>query len=189
MLEKVEIERSLTAAWNLFLDKPDAINGFDLSESGFWRSFRAIVLAAPLFALAVIVQARLFGETVGDAGFWLVNALRLGLDWITFPILLAIAAKPLGLAHRYGTFIIARNWGAVLAYALAAAASALTFLGLGAIFGSLLIIAAILVSFYYGFVVARRGLDIRPGFAIGMVVADTIISLTLSEMVYWATGS
>ena len=46
-LDRDEIARSLTGAWRVFLDKADAAGFFDLTVSGFWRSFRAIVLMIP----------------------------------------------------------------------------------------------------------------------------------------------
>ena len=55
-MNRAEIERSLTGAWRLFLGKPDAMRFFDASVEGFWRSFGAIVLVAPLYALTALAD-------------------------------------------------------------------------------------------------------------------------------------
>ena len=56
MLDRDEIARSLTGAWHLFLDRPDAMRYFDLSIEGFWRSFRAIVLLLPAYILSTLAE-------------------------------------------------------------------------------------------------------------------------------------
>ena len=56
MLERDEIARSLTGAWELFLDRPDAMRRFDISMTGFWRSFRAIVLVLPAYLVTSLAE-------------------------------------------------------------------------------------------------------------------------------------
>ena len=55
-MDRAEIARSLTGAWRLFLGRPDAMRFFDTSVDGFWRSFRAIILVAPLYALTALAD-------------------------------------------------------------------------------------------------------------------------------------
>ena len=189
MLERAEVERSLRAAWDLFLDRPDAMDGFDLSEEGFWRSFRAIALVVPLFVLGLLAQLRLTDTWAQGLGFWVLNGILLVLDWFAFPLLLALVAGPLGIGRRYAAFIIARNWASVWAYALMGAISFLVVLGLiGPESGMLLIGIAWLVVLYYAFIVARRGLEAGILLAVGVVIADTALSLTLSQLIDWLAG-
>src|SRR5262245_56628353 len=115
-LDRNEIARSLAGAWRVFLDKPDAPRFFDLSVGGFWRSFRAFVLIAPAYALTAAAEYQsLLGTTdadVSDSTFFLAKAIAACFDWVLFPILLALAAEPLGIQRNYTSFIIVRNWGA-----------------------------------------------------------------------------
>ena len=53
MITRDEITRSLTGAWEIFVDRPNAMRHFDTDYAGFWRSFQAILLIAPLYGLTV----------------------------------------------------------------------------------------------------------------------------------------
>src|SRR5262249_488650 len=118
-LDRNEIIRSLTGAWYVFLDKPDAPRFFDLSVEGFWRSFRAILLMIPAYGLTALTDYQtLVGSADGNfdtSTYVLTKVIADGFDWILFPILLFLVAEPLGITRRYPSFIIARNWGSVLA--------------------------------------------------------------------------
>jgi hypothetical protein len=59
MIDRDEINSSLTGAWKIFLDRPDALQHFDTSYAGFWRSFQAIFLIAPLYAVATLASWRM----------------------------------------------------------------------------------------------------------------------------------
>ena len=78
-MDRAEIERSLTGAWRLFLGKPDAMRQFDSSVDGFWRSFRAIVLIAPLYALTALADRHdmltdaIPTDDFSDGTFWAAN--------------------------------------------------------------------------------------------------------------------
>ena len=123
VLSRDEIVRSLNGAWELFLDRPDALRYFDLSVDGFWRSFRAIVLVVPSYLLAVLADRLARLPDVPGAGIRRRRLLRrqgasrLALDWVALPILLAAVAGPLSVEKGYSAFVIARNWGSVISVA------------------------------------------------------------------------
>ena len=80
---------------------------FDTSVDGFWRSFRAIVLVAPLYGLTALADRHDLltdanpTDDFSDAQFWAAKALTLGLDWMTLPILLGLIAGFLGIRRGY----------------------------------------------------------------------------------------
>ena len=185
MLERDEIARSLTGAWGLFLDRADAMRHFDVSVDGFWRSFRVVVLVLPLYVLTSLAERTIAASTMGPAPdaamFLLGNAVSLGLDWITLPIVLALAARPLGIERNYSAFVIARNWGSVIATIPFGAISLLLLFGMiGPEIANFLMLAALMVVLRYNFLIARRALDVAVGFAIGIVVLDLATSLTIA---------
>lgn len=67
-LDRDEIARSLTGAWRVFLDKPDAAQFFDLSVEGFWRSFRAFGLMIPFYGLVAAAEYRALIAANADVG-------------------------------------------------------------------------------------------------------------------------
>lgn len=185
MPSRDEILRSLTGAWHLFLDRADALRYFDVSIDGFWRSFGAIALVAPsYFLIALAERARILADPVNagfDSGIFLVNkVVSIGIDWIAFPILFAFIAGPLGFSRSYSAFVVARNWGAVLAV-LPFAATALLFL-LGIIsdgLASFLSLATLIIVIRYSYLIARRALGAEIGVAVAVILSDFALSLSI----------
>jgi hypothetical protein len=188
MIGRIEVRRSLEGAWRLFLNRPEAMLLFDLSIEGFWRSFQAIVLIAPIYALTVIAdEQHLLNDSIAETGFseaafLFGRAVALLLDWVTFPILLALVARRLGIARSYPAYIVARNWSGVIASAPFGAIALLTLIGLVSNeFGALLSLVAIGVALRYNYVVARTALAAGFGFAVAIVAADFIVSLLIAD--------
>lgn len=190
MLGREELFRSLTGAWRLFLDRPDAMRFFDVSIDGFWRSFAAIVLIAPTYLLfavserAVILSDPIVDPAFSDGAFFANKVLTLALDWIALPVLLALVAGPLGVGRTYAPYIVARNWCAVLATAPYFLVGVLLLIGVlsdgGATLLSLLILAVVL---RYNYMIARRALGADVGMVVGIVVADLAISFGVMALV------
>ena len=190
MLDREEVVRSLTGAWRIFLSRPDAMRFFDVSIDGFWRSFAAVVLIAPtylLFAIAertAILSEPIVDPAFSDGAFFANKVVALALDWTALPILLALVAGPLGVSRTYAPFIVARNWCAVLATAPYFVVSLLLVIGglsdSGATLLSLLILVVVI---RYNYMIARRALGADIGLAVGVVVADLLISFGVLALV------
>ena len=192
MIGPAEIQRSLTGAWRMFLGRPDAMRAFDTSNDGFWRSFQAIVLIAPLYALTAIADWRATLAAVppdselpfGPDAFWFSKALLLGLDWVTLPILLAWLGGFLGIKQRYAAYIVARNWSTVVAVAPFGAVALLDLLGL--LPGDAVLIpslVALVFALRLSYMVARTALAAPVEIAVGYVVFDFLVSLALVRIV------
>jgi hypothetical protein len=99
---------------DLIAAKPDWPKNFDLSTTGFLRSFLGPILALPLhlFAFAVVERAMLNGKTMPAADFYLV-ALAHVVDMTAFPLLIALLAKPLRIGGGYPAFVIVTNWASL----------------------------------------------------------------------------
>ncbi len=186
MLHRDEIIRSLTGAWELFLDRSDAMRFFDVSSDGFWRSFYAIILIVPAYTLiAISERTRILAEPIIAAGFddsaFIINkSIALGLDWITLPIVLALAAPALGINRTYAAFVVARNWCAVLSTTLLGVLHLMFLLGIvGSSAASIMALVLLVVVIRYNFLIARRALGVDVGLAILVVVGDIAISLAI----------
>jgi hypothetical protein len=187
VLTREEIARSLTAAWQVFLDRPDAVDGFDVSIGGFWRSFRAIILVAPAYALSAVVEKQvMLAGTVGqsefdDGLFVIAKTLTLALDWVALPVLLALVATQLRLTGTYAAFVVVRNWASVIAILPFAAIALLYVLGIfdeeAANIASL---TFLIVIFRYNYLIARRALSVGIGLAIGLVIVDFVLSFAIA---------
>ena len=109
MLSLAEIRLSSKGAWDLFLNRPLDLAFFDVSISGFWRSFQLIV---PIMLFYVIVtfsdyeltRIELTHQALPEfADFATAGYLALVVDWFLFPLALShsASASPAGrLASR-----------------------------------------------------------------------------------------
>jgi hypothetical protein len=191
-LDRNEIAGSLTGAWRVFLDKADAASFFDLSVEGFWRSFRAFVLMIPFYALmaAAEYQALIAADAdVSDSAFILAKSLASGIDWILFPILLALVAEPLGITRNYTSFVIARNWGSVLAGVPSVIVDLLYVLDV--LDGDVTQIASLIVlmvQLRYSYLIASRTLGVGIGLAVAVVVGDFAVSQTIMAIAAAVAG-
>jgi hypothetical protein len=190
LISRAEAERSLTAVWRLFLNKPDALRLLDTSADGFWRSFRAVVLVAPLFAITALADWRdIHGDAIPDDGltggsYFAAKLLTLGFDWVALPILLGLTAGLIGIRRGYPADVVARNWGAVLTLSPFAAISLLHLLGiLGPSLLFLPSIVALAAALRYSYLCARVTLGVGMDVAIGLVVLDFLVSLAIVTVI------
>jgi hypothetical protein len=187
ILDRDQVARSLTGAWRVFLDKPDAASFFDLSFEGFWHSFRAFVLMIPAYGLAAATEYQDLrgapGADFSGSAFVMAKAIASLLDWITFPILLALVAEQVGIARSFTSFVIVRNWGSVLASIPFVLIDACYLLGIVsqdvANVGSLVFV---LVQLYYSYLIASRTLGAGIGTAVAIVIADFAVSLLIMTL-------
>jgi hypothetical protein len=185
-----DAERSLTGVWRLFLNKPDALRFLDTSADGFWRSFRAIVLVAPLYAITALADwGDLHADSVPDDGltggaYFAAKLLTLGLDWVTLPALLGLMAGLIGIRRGYPAYVVARNWGTVLTITPFAAIAVLDLLGIlgpGLLF--LPSVVALAAALRFSYLVARKTLGVGMDVAIGLVALDFLVSLALLTVI------
>ena len=193
MIGRTETLRSLTGAWRLFLNQPDALRSFDTGVDGFWRSFQAIVLVAPSYAVAALADRATFADqisagTFSEAGFWATKAVSLAADWVALPILLALIAGFIGIRQAYPAYITVRNWATVLMTLPFAAIALVQVFGVGQDLLFIPSVAALAFSLRFGYLIARRTLNVGVDVAIGLVVLDWLVSLAVVMLISRATG-
>lgn len=179
MLSVAEISRSLRGVWLMFLGREEGLQALDRSVEGFWRSFAVFILLLPLTAISVLAVTRADPDRSFSDLFMLQLPL-MALDWVTFPIVMAIAAKPLGVSARYVDYVVARNWAAPITSAILTVPLVLEGAGWVPPQGAnLLSIVALVVVLRYHFVILRITLKTPVSLSIGLVVADFCLSLVL----------
>lgn len=179
-LTRDEIVRSLTGAWHVFIDRPDASDYFDLSVTGFWRSFRAIVLVVPAYMLSALTTWTTLPAEIDGGWFILAKTISLAVDWVAFAVVLALIADRLRVGTTYSAYIIVRNWASVIATAPFGIVALLYVLGLiGQEVAGTLSLAILFVILRYNYLIARRVLQVGMPMAIGVVIADFILSLAI----------
>ncbi len=189
-----EIRQSCSACWGIMKGEGEAVQQFDLSVRGFWRSFAVIFLLAPLYYISLkSEQAGLLEEhmlqggdvahmTVAAGTYYLGKALALGVDWIAFPIIVGLLSTSVGLQRTYTPYIIVRNWSSLLILLPQ------TVLNLGYLSGLiptplLVMLTLPLIGWvlWYRYRIARVVGQCTLAASIGLVVLDLVLSLLISN--------
>jgi hypothetical protein len=177
-----EIRRSLEGAARLFLFDPKGMQAFTLTIGGFWRSFLAALVAAPLQLLGIVISNRLLRQ-LPDLDITLAplparltaEILAYPLRWALFPVLMIGLARLLKGTARYVPYMVAYNWSGVVASLIGLTPLLLYAIG---VFGTETAIAAIqgiqLIVWIYLWFIARTALGVGWAMAIGLVLIDVL---------------
>ncbi|WP_144861332.1 transporter [Mesorhizobium sp. J18] len=113
-----EIQRYLSGAWRLMMGRQDGLRMLDLTVDGFWNSFFAIIVALPALVVGWVAVAN--DSSLFDPGFAgrLALVIRLAIidlgAWVLPIAVLALVARPAGIADRFVHYVVATNWASAL---------------------------------------------------------------------------
>jgi len=118
MPETGVVQNALAGAARMMFGKPDGLRRMDLSIDGFWDSFTAIPLAVPPLLVGWIASAIDYLAKPGAEGSRISIVAANGIvelaAWIVPLLLLALAARPAGIADRFVPYVVATNWASVI---------------------------------------------------------------------------
>lgn len=191
MFRPGELKTALAASWALFRGDASAVNGFDISMSGFWRSFLVIVPLAPLYFINALSEKKLLlsdgqilPENFPETHFWFSQAASLGIDWVLFPLVLAFLAGPLGLSTGFVRFVVLRNWTSLLCAFPFVLAALLYLAGLIPEAGLFLAsIATVPLVLHFRYRIARLAFGAPISVCIGLVALDFLLSILIGVLV------
>ena len=178
-----EIIRSLYGTLRLARGDTGGMAFFNATEQGFWRSFTAAILIAPLFAMLLMVRYSVNDSTVPLLRFSAVETIAYVVSWVAFPLLLFHLTDILGIGQRYIRYIVAYNWASViqnllyLPFALLVEAHLLE--GAGSSFIGFLLLGLVL---FYTWFVTRTALEISNLLAAGLVTIDLVLSIFINTI-------
>ena len=183
------VQRSIDAVVRLALRDTGALSRLDLTADGFFLSFTAMIVGAPLFATALAGWRYTLISVVTQSGHKLEAAdvefgpvhfalavLMYLLLWSVFPVAALLMLRFLRQTERYSALIIAFNWSAVLLlllfnvpfvlFALGAIDGFVTFAILFTIFG---------FALYYRFFLAGATLQSDSSTAMAIAAVNVIL--------------
>lgn len=194
MLTREEIGRSLAGAARLVALDADGMKFFDVSTSGFFRSFRALLLILPLVWAVAVAEHKLILTRVDPAvgvSDWFVASrfLIAGLDWIAFPIVLAFLAPTLGVQRQYAGYIVAHNWTSVLAALLLSIPLVAYGIGLlGETAAMIIQLGLLIVWIRFAVFTARVALETNGAVAAGLVLLNIVLGLVIERAISAVIG-
>ena len=181
----VEITKSINGAWRIARMDQNALNYFNMSIEGFWRSFLAVLIVVPLYVVFLVLNlGQLSGmelPTGSATSKELYVAIKLAahiLGWLAFPVVMIPISRLMDLSQSYVPYIIVWNWSNVLVMAVILPAVLLfppsAQSGQSA---KLILMAAQITVLFYGYLVARAGLQCKILTALGVVMLDLLLGL------------
>jgi hypothetical protein len=175
---------ALTGALRLARGDPSGMACFDVSEAGFWRSFRAGVLCFPLYLVLLNFPIEI-GEpaAVDVASMFAVETIHYIISWVAFPLLMLPLVDRLRRGDRYFGFMVAYNWCQVPQTVAFTAVALLGAVGLLAADG--VVIADLIVgltALVYEWYVSRVALAVSGPQAALVIIADVGLAFVLGHI-------
>ena len=181
MISLSEVFRALYGAYRLARLDPGGLRYFDITDRGFWRSFFAAGLVAPLYLILLLIRHSNLPESIALFRFIALESIAYVIAWVAFPLLMASLTRMLDCDKFYIRFIVAYNWAAVLQNFLYIPIAILAAAGILSIplSNTLGLIALALIVVYVWFV-TRIALEVAAGMAAGIVGLDFMLNVFIN---------
>jgi hypothetical protein len=138
------------------------------------------------FAVLAMLGERTVMAAAGEAlppmtsAYLVWRLIAFVVDWLTFPLIFAALARPLGFGQTFVPFIVSRNWASVIAMAIAGLAHGLIVVGVvPARAASFVLLFVLGVALRFSYCLARSALGAPISAAIPIVILDLVTSLVL----------
>lgn len=110
MLSAAEITRGVQGALAFLWRDPRAPTCFDNTPEACLRSFRVMVLVAPLHVILLLVRYSDATIAAEDMEVFFAETLGYVVEWLLFPVIFHEIARRRGWLDRYARYIGALNW-------------------------------------------------------------------------------
>jgi len=114
MLPTQDIVHGVAGALRLAKFDADALDDFDTTHTGFWRSFYAALLILPLFWLFLATRFVSSPPEAPFVHFMIIQTLAYAIAWLAFPVVMATVVRFLDRDEHFIRYIVAYNWISVL---------------------------------------------------------------------------
>lgn len=184
MISLADVMRSLYGAYRLALFDQSGHAFFDNTVTGFWRSFQAALLVAPLFLLLIIARYSADQIEAPLIRYISVELSAYTLSWLVFPFVMEWLTQTLNCRDKYIGFIVAYNWAMVPQYMIFGIIILLGLVGLiPADLADSLALILLMWTFVFNGFIAKSALDVPVGTAAGIVFLDFLLGLTLDLVI------
>jgi hypothetical protein len=180
----LEVRLALLGALRLARGDRGGLSCFDRSADGFWRSFRAAVIAYPLFLVLLSMRVTVAEwERSGGLIIVAVETIAYVIAWAAFPLIMLTVTRWIGRPHRFFDFMVPYNWSQVPQSALFVLIGLETESGvLGAAPAQVIEIAAAIAVLVYEWFIARVALDATASTAAFVVFVDLLLGVLISHV-------
>ena len=110
MLSAAEIARGVQGAVAVLWRDPRATTYFDNTTEACLRSFRVMVLVAPLQIILLLIRYSGVTTAADEMEIFVVETISYVVEWLLFPVIFHEIARRQGWLDRYARYIGALNW-------------------------------------------------------------------------------
>jgi len=179
----LEVRLALVGALRLARGDRSGLQCFDRSLDGFWRSFRAALVAYPFYLVLLAMRVTVAEwERSGGLLIAIVETIAYVIAWAAFPLIMLTVTQWIGRRHRYFDFMVPYNWSQVPQSALFVLVGLATESGaLGDAPAQGIEVAAAIAVLVYEWFIARVALDTTASAAAMVVFVDLLLGLVVSH--------
>ena len=180
----LEVRLALFGALRLAKGDRGGLSCFDRSLDGFWRSFRAAVIAYPLYLILLMMRVTVI-EWQRSGGWYIVTVETIAyvIAWVAFPLAMITVTRWIDRAHRFFDFMVPYNWSQLPQSAL------FVLVGLEAESGVLgtqpaqvIDLAAAIAVLVYEWFIARVSLETTASAAAFVVLVDLVLGALVNHV-------
>lgn len=171
-----EVTKALYGAWRLLRFDAGGMSWFDISITGFWRSFLAAVLVAPGYAIVMGIALAVRDEPVNPGRAIVIASIAYVLSWAAFPVVAILLTRLLAVTDRYFQLVISTNWSSVPQMLVILPAVIVEASGVLPRGGSLVTVGVTLYALVYEWFVIRTALGTTSIRATGILLVQVIIN-------------
>jgi hypothetical protein len=172
-----EIASGIYGAWRLARGDVGGIGYFNATKQGFWRSFLAMAIVAPLFASVLLLIYEDAVDQYEPVRFFSVHAIGYVTAWFLFPLIMFYVVQAIDRERRFFAFIAAYNWASVIQNFIYI--PVIVVAQLGVIPPNLTYFLVFVIKtlvFVYTWFIARAGLGIAGPLAAAIAAGDLVLA-------------
>jgi hypothetical protein len=195
MLSANEILHGLTGVWRIVLRDPDARKHFNISLDGFYGSFWALSLSAPVVFFSTTSLWRLAREfdPTDDTDFISFAIVQLGgtfIYWALYLFAMILVARQLKLGAHYTAYVVTFNWGTLFTSVIFALPLFLYSIGIAGGRGAMMLtLPALGLLAWYRWRIARDVLGAAPSSTVAILILDFTLGAILDQGLAWLVYS
>ena len=185
MISAREAAGALYGIWQIFRVDDKALSFFNATEDGFCRSFSAAFVLAPFQVLYQITVFTSMEQPPHALRMTVVESLEYVILWVLYPLTIYHVTRLLDCKDMFFKYAVAYNWfqmGIGLFIMPWIILSGFGFLpeSIADFIGTMAFVA---YTFYAAFI-ARIGLEVAVGTAIGIVLIDILLTLMVGQVTF-----
>lgn len=182
MPSTLEITRALYGAWRFARLDRGALQWFEVSVEGFWRSFFAFAIVVPGFAVLMVIEHTEFPVAAGAPRIIAIDGIAYVVQCVAYPLAMVFLCRAIGRWDRYVGFVVALNWSVVLQMALIVPAKLLAASGVAAGAGDTLFFFAVIAVVLYQWFITVTALEVSGWTAAAAVALDVVIGRIVGDL-------